>query len=120
MKMRDVRQANFLRLLREFPGRQREFADLIDESPSFVSQWKSGGRPIPDDTARAIERAVGKPHLWLDELHNGLRDAESEHSAKRAKLHRLLELIPEENLDALEIVAEGLSTPRAKKADSSQ
>lgn len=119
--MRDVRQHNFLRLLREYPGKQREFADLIDESPSFVSQWKGGGRPIPDDTARKIEVASGKPHLWLDELHDGEIGVASAHTRKRARLRQLLEAVPEENLEALELLISGLSASHAtKKADDSQ
>lgn len=118
MKMRDVRQQNFIRLLREFDGKQREFADLIDESPSFVSQWKSGGRPIPDDTARAIEAAMGKPFLWLDELHGGRLAAASADNATRARLHRLLELVSEEDVATLEALVERLiGSQDAKKTD---
>ncbi|OZI23732.1 hypothetical protein CAL26_09890 [Bordetella genomosp. 9] len=42
---------------------------------SYLSQMAGGHRTISDDTARAIERAAGKPVRWLDEDHTARKPA---------------------------------------------
>ena len=40
-------------------GGQSRLADLLGVSPSFVSQWVAGARPVPATRCGAIESATG-------------------------------------------------------------
>lgn len=40
-------------------GTQKALAEAVGVTPQCVSQWVSGGRPIPPTRCRAIEAATG-------------------------------------------------------------
>lgn len=64
-----------LQMLIDEYGGQATLAAIIGKSPTQISQWRNGspdsktGKPrsIKSDTAREIERILGKPHAWFDQ-----------------------------------------------------
>lgn len=65
MSIREIRRERLRQLLAGFDT-QKEFAQLVQRSPSQLSQWLSGYRTIEEETARDIERKAGKPIHWMD------------------------------------------------------
>lgn len=61
-------------LIEEF-GSAAALGNVIDKSPSQISQWLNGSpdsktgksRSMKPDTAREIEKATGKPYAWFDQ-----------------------------------------------------
>lgn len=43
----------------EICGGQKQLADAVQVSQSFVSQWVNENRPVPAKRCRAIEKATG-------------------------------------------------------------
>lgn len=80
----EIRRTNLLRLVEEH-GTQTALADVLDVSTAQLNQWINGAkdsktgkrRGISDDKAREIERAVGKPRGWLDNVHDAQAKASS-------------------------------------------
>lgn len=71
MDINSVRLANLQRLIDErFDGRKATLAAAIGKQPDYVSRWFSKRakhrRNISAASARAIERAAGKPPGWMD------------------------------------------------------
>ena len=68
MDIREVRRARLQQLVDEQkePGKQRRLATLIGKAPAQVSQWINRTRTITEDTARAIEAKLRRPHGWMD------------------------------------------------------
>ena len=58
--------SNLLKLIDEY-GTQAKLADVIGFDASFISQLKTGHRPMGEKVARSIEASTGRPPLWMDE-----------------------------------------------------
>ena len=63
-----VRFTNFIKLL-EKSGNNKIFAEQVGMNSDYVSHIKGKRRPIGDELARRIEKALGKPDKWLDVSH---------------------------------------------------
>lgn len=66
--MTQIRQEN-LKILSSKYKNQREFADLLDKTPGYISQLKIGSCPFGEKAARNIEKLMGKPIGWMDTDH---------------------------------------------------
>lgn len=98
--VQDIRRANLIRLLDECAqdigtdrGAAAELARRSGVPAPFISQFKNarhhqGGRArsLGDDSARKLERGMGKPVGWMDVERSELR----EHEAAFLDLFRLL------------------------------
>lgn len=77
-RISEVRHANFLVLLREFaaqhPGRGMltRFSEKVGIKANYLVQVRAGNKPLGPKTAQTIEKALGRPHGWLDETHDEL------------------------------------------------
>ncbi len=66
MNINEIRRIKVVELINRFKT-QADFADFIDKSPSFVSQFKKGKEAvIGNKVARDIEDKFGLPNGWLD------------------------------------------------------
>lgn len=68
MKVQEIRRIRLTQLLAEYSGPDREFADAIGQSPSFVSQLKNGSRDMGESVARGMEKSLSLPPYSLDTL----------------------------------------------------
>lgn len=73
MDIKQIRLANLLSLIEEFGGAKhgqiKRFADKIGADPTYISLIKNGHRSMGDQLARQYEKACGKPHGWMDQMH---------------------------------------------------
>lgn len=67
----EIRLANLGKIRQEFPS-ERQLAIRLNKSPNQVNQWfgKGAARAIQSDSAREVERVMGKPKGWLDNDHS--------------------------------------------------
>ncbi|MBN49957.1 MAG: hypothetical protein CMN85_10480 [Spongiibacteraceae bacterium] len=110
--------------------RKRNFCALCDKhsrgtiaqkmgysDTNYVNQLYKGHGSFGGKTARKVESALNLPLGWMDELHADAPDESDEHRARRESLRRLLELVPEENIDAAETVLRALTAAPGKQAN---
>jgi SOS-response transcriptional repressor LexA len=69
MENKEVRRANMLLLVKEI-GSLKALGDKTDTPPAYLSQIKNRAnqRGMGDEIARRIERKLGKPSGWMDNL----------------------------------------------------
>ena len=103
-KIQEIRLRNLKVLLSEF-GSQRAMADAIEVNKSYLSQMFSG-YPIGEKTARKIEKAAGKPSLWLDQ--------DGALSPKQLELIQKVRNFPDEHLHILSAFVDSLSQVNKK------
>ncbi|OUL25863.1 hypothetical protein BV378_14095 [Nostoc sp. RF31YmG] len=67
----EIRLANLLALKAGFPS-ERQFAIKLNKQPNQVNQWfgKGAARAIQSESAREVEKLMGKPVGWLDNDHS--------------------------------------------------
>ncbi|WAL81504.1 LexA family transcriptional repressor [Pandoraea sp. XJJ-1] len=72
----EIRRRNFASAVSEKCGNsQTTAADQLGYStPSLVSRYISGAKPIGKGTARKIESTFGYPEFWMDVEHSGRTD----------------------------------------------
>lgn len=77
MDIQEIRFKNFLVLLSEADSNMAELARRVDTEAAYLSQIKNkaktrGGtvRGVGGDLARKLERGMGKPAGWLDNVHD--------------------------------------------------
>lgn len=66
----EIRKDNLRELLGRYEGRIVALAEAIGKSQSLVTQWLSSktNKPMSNDSARDIERALGLPYAWMDNV----------------------------------------------------
>lgn len=67
-----VRKKNLRALIKEFHGPTALAKLLRYSGPSYLSQMIGPHKPVTEKTARAIEKATGKPTGWLDTDHDAM------------------------------------------------
>lgn len=100
----DIRRRNLAALIAE-AGSQRALADAMEIAPAQISQWvtaapnaKTGTpRTVGDESARALEVAMGKPKGWLDHWHGERGETDEPAAAAEPSLRTCLAVV----LDAL-------------------
>lgn len=112
-----VRRENLEALVGAEPS-QAAFARKIGKDKNQVNQWlgRAGRRNLSGDTARELERILGKPTGWMDQEHGaGLNDSAASAPASQSvglDVPKLTELI--ETLEAATIQAQRDIPPRTK------
>ena len=105
----EVYRANLKELAR-LAGSSAKLSEQIGKSPSQISQWLNGsvdsktGKPrsMSRATARFIEKRLGKPAGWMDQIHDhAAQQHEQPHEAKAEEPLTVYELKPGELFDAL-------------------
>jgi hypothetical protein len=75
MDIAEIRLSNLRGLVSRYKS-QREFADVVETSPAYISQTlnktlaRGKPRSIGSDFARKIEEKLGLDHGWMDQLHS--------------------------------------------------
>lgn len=72
----EIRRANLKALIDE-AGNQRLLSDIVDVAPAQISQWATAApnsktktpRVISDESARQLEKKMGRPRGWMDHDH---------------------------------------------------
>lgn len=73
MEIAEIRREKLRQYIKQNYKTRAEFADAIGKSPAQVAMWfmkSDGKRDIGEKLAREIETALGRPHGWMDVLHD--------------------------------------------------
>lgn len=91
----EIRLENLAELKKGFRS-ERQFAIKLNKSPNQVNQWfgKGAAREIQSESAREVERIMGKPRGWLDNDHGSLLVSQLERLGPSTIL-RTVELVRE-------------------------
>ena len=103
--MQKLRLQNLKILLNEFHSKSEASEVFGFKNSSYLSQMLSGHRLIGEKTARKIEKAAGKPAMWLDQ--------DDEFTEKQLEVIQKIKDFPNEHLYALSAFVDSLS--RASK-----
>lgn len=76
------------------------------KNSSYLSQMLSGHRTIGEKTARKIEKAAGKAHLWLDQ--------DDAFTPKQQEVIKKIRNFPDEHLYALSAFVDSLTQSNKK------
>ena len=100
IEIQEIRRKNLKSLAAEFKAQGQSMPNVTEINKSYLSQMLNG-YPIGEKTARKIEKAAGKPELWLDQ--------EDTLSAEHRELIRRIEEFPDEHLHVLSAFVDSLS-----------
>ena len=90
-----ARVKNLIKLINEY-GTQAKLAEVTGFDASFISQLKTGHRPMGEKVARSIEASTGRPPLWMDTPGDSVESPAPIYDQSGLSLMDLWESSPEE------------------------
>lgn len=110
------RQTNFLALFRAFRdqhpdeptrGMLKKFSEKVEISDRYLSHVKCGRKQLGAALARQMETKCGKPHGWLDQVHD---DGTPEDGDERVLIEQILALYRNNPGTVKRIIADSIKT----------